>query len=34
MSDVFVPGTVKPEALYEELEELGQELGIPVPQMH
>jgi hypothetical protein len=34
MSDIFVPGTEKPEALYEELDQLGRELGIPVPQVH
>lgn len=34
MTEPFVPGTVKPEELYEELNDLGRELGIPVPQTH
>lgn len=32
--EMFVPGTVKPEADYKEIERLGKKLGIPVPMMH
>ncbi len=31
--DIFMPGTVKPEADYEELNRLACKLGIPVPMM-
>lgn len=33
MSDIFVPGTTKPEEDYKELERLSTKLGIPVPMM-
>lgn len=34
MSETFQPGTVKPEADYEEIVRLGAKLGIPVPMMY
>lgn len=30
----FIPGTIKPEVDYEEMNRLGKKLGIPVPQMY
>lgn len=30
-NDIFVPGSIKPEADYLEIERLGKKLGIPVP---